>query len=386
VEPIYLDNAATTRVDFAVRAAMAAPLDEGFGNPSSRHPLGLAAARALEGARATVARAVGARPQGVVFTSGGTEANNLAVLGLARARARAGRHVLVGPTEHPSVRDPAAALADEGFEVETLHLDAHGMLDLEDLAAHLRKDTALVLQMLVNNEVGTIYPLARVARLVGAKAPGALLHVDAVQALGKLEVSLAELGAHSLAISAHKIHGPKGAGALVLAEGVRPRPLLHGGGQQQDLRPGTENVAGILGLACAAELATERLAETARSAAELRALLERELARVGGIEVLRPGGSEHCTDAIVALLLPGPPAPAAEVWMHHLEERGVFVSAGSACHAKKGGVSGTLAALGFDEQRARRVLRVSFARTTSPADVRAACDALAAVAGKLAPR
>ena len=390
METIYLDHAATTPLDPKVRAAMlphlGEGLDDGFGNPSSRHPIGLAAARALDGARTAVARALGARPKGVVFTSGGTEANNLAVIGLCRSRARHGRHVLVGPTEHPSVRDAARALESEGFEVETLRLDARGALDLDDLVTRLRPDTVLVAQMLVNNELGTVYPLERVARLVRANAPEARLHVDAVQALGKLEVSLAALGAHSLALSAHKVHGPKGAGALVLAEGVQPRPLLHGGGQEHGLRSGTENVAAIVGLGRAVELATERLAESGRVFRGLFALLERELAGVPGVELLDAGGPETSTGAIAALLLPGPPAPPAEVWMHHLERHGVLVSAGSACQARKAGISSALAALGLDEERARRVLRISFSRDTRAEYVHAACRALAAVAEELAPR
>ncbi len=385
MRPVYLDNAASTPIDPEVRAAMLPFLEEGFGNPSSRHGLGVRSARALEEARERVARATGARPENVVFTSGGTEANNLAVLGLARARARHGRHVLIGPTEHPCVRDPAQALQDEGFEVESLRLDRRGGLDLESLAERLRPETVLVAQMLVNNEFGTIYPVARLARAVRANAPQALVHVDAVQACGKVEVSLGELGAHSLAISAHKIHGPKGAGALVLADGVRPRPLVFGGDQERGLRSGTENVSGLVGLGRAAELASSRLRETTRSVAELRALLIAGLSRIGA-ELLEPGGDEGCAGAIAAVLLPGPPAPPAEAWMHHLEARGVYTSVGSACHARKGALSPALLALGLDEERARRVLRFSFARTTSLEELRGALDALESVAGELGAR
>lgn len=377
---IYLDNAATTPLAAEVRAAMEPFLAAAFGNPSSRHALGVNAARAVEDARRKVARLTGAEPEGVVFTSGGTEANNLAVLGLARARAKVGKHVLVGPTEHPCVRDAARALAGEGFEVETLRLDASGGLDLEHARTRLRADTVLVAQMLVNNEFGTIYPLPRLARLVRAHAPQALLHVDAVQAVGKVEVVLGELGAHSVALSAHKFHGPKGTGALVLAPGVRPRPLVFGGEQEHGLRSGTENVAGIVGLGVAAELVQRRLVEARAHFVARRAELARELARVPGAELLAPSGSEGIAPAICSVLLPGPPA---EVWQHHLEARGAFTSVGSACQAKKGGISPALLALGLDEQRAKQVLRVSFARETSAADVRAGMEALRAVAAEL---
>ncbi len=275
MDVVYLDHAATTPLAPEVREAMLPWLGASFGNPSSRHPMGLHAAAALEEARASVAQATGGRTANVLFTSGGTEANNLAVLGLARARRRRGRHVLVGPTEHPSVRDAALALVDEGFEVETMLLGPGGELDLEDLVARLRDETVLVLQMLVNNEFGSIYPIARVARLVRANAPNAVLHVDAVQGLGKLELSIGELGAHSLAISAHKLHGPKGAGALVLTEGVQPRPLVFGGGQERGLRSGTENVSGIVGLGRSVELASADVRGVHERLTDLRGLLRR---------------------------------------------------------------------------------------------------------------
>jgi len=198
-----------------------------------------------------------------------------------------------------------------------------------------------------------------------------------VQAIGKVPVSLAELGAHSLALSAHKFHGPKGAGALVLAKDVRPKPLVFGGDQEHGLRSGTENVAGIVGLGHAAELVERRLSEARASFTARRTDLERELARLHGAELLEPAGTEGLAPAICSLLLPGPPA---EVWQHHLEARGVFTSVGSACQAKKGGISPALIALGLDERRAKQVLRVSFARETSAADVRAGVDALCAVA------
>jgi cysteine desulfurase len=377
---VYLDHAATTPLAPEVRTAMAPYLDEHFGNPSSRHPVGQHAARALEEARASVARLAGADPEQVVFTSGGTEANNLAVLGLARARARDGRHVLVGPTEHPCVRDAALALVDEGFEVESLRLDAAGGLDLEHAVTRLRADTVLVAQMLVNNEFGTLYPLARLARLVRANAPRAALHVDAVQAIGKAEATLGELGAHSLALSAHKFHGPKGAGALVLAAGVRPRPLVFGGAQERGLRSGTENVAGIAGLGRAAELCLRAPGAAAARFAELRAALRAGLTGLAGARLVEPGGSEHVVPAIAAVLLPGPPA---EVWQHHLETRGVCTSVGSACQAKKGGISPALLALGLDQRAAKQVLRISFGRETHMEELAAGLAALHAVADEL---
>jgi len=373
--PIYLDNAATTPLAPEVRAAMRAFWHDEFGNPSSRHPLGVRAAEARDRARRQVARAVDCEPEHVVFTSGGTEANNLAVLGQARARAHghanAGRHVLVGPTEHPSVRAAAWALADEGFDVELGRLDADGALDVADFEAKLRSDTTLVAVMAANNEVGSIYPVRRIAQLVRARSPQARFHVDAVQGLGKLDLSIREIGADSLALSAHKIHGPKGTGAVVFARAPELRPLVFGGGQEGGRRSGTEDVGGIVGFGLAAELAERELATTSERASAAKEALRRGLAEIPGARLLEPGGA--CLPTIAAVLLPGVPA---EVRMHHLEARGVYVSAGSACNAGKADVSPVLAALGLDASEARRVLRFSFARTTTSDEVDEAVRAL----------
>ena len=377
---VYLDNAATTPIAADVKEAMLPFLEAEFANPSSRHVLGVRVAEAIGEARARVARAVGAKPENVLFTSGGTEANNLGVLGSARALRRHGRHVLVGPTEHPSVRASANALAEEGFEVEEVPL-TNGSIDLARLHEHVRPDTVLVAQMLVNNEFGTIYPVRRLARIVRAEAPNAAIHVDAVQALGKIDVSLGELSATSLSISAHKIHGPKGAGALVLSGEVTPRPLVFGGDQERGLRPGTESPAAIVGLGRAVELAAGARAEASARMTALREHLRVGLSDVPGARLLDPGGEEGVSPAIAAVLLPGPPA---EVWLHHLEARGVMSSVGSACHAKKTTVSPALLALGLGEEEARRVLRLSFSGDTAEASVDAALEALSAVREELA--
>ncbi len=381
MQPIYLDNAATTRLAPEVRAEMEPWLDAEFGNPSSRHPLGVRAAEALDRARERVGRALGARPAGVIFTAGGTEANNLAVLGFARGRRRHGRHVVVGPTEHPSVLEPALALREEGFEVERARLDETGRLDLDDLERRLRPDTVVVAQMLVNNEIGTLYPVAAVARIVRRAAPNAVLHVDAVQGAGKEVISLAELGADSVAVSAHKIHGPKGTGALAVRDGLAPpKPVIFGGGQERGVRSGTENVAGIVGLGVALELADARVDATVASMSAAHAELARAVESLPGARLLTPGDT---VPAICAVLLPGPPA---EVYLHHLETRGVMTSVGSACHAKDLAVSPALAAIGLGEREARQVLRFSFSRDTTVEEARAAGEALHEVARALEAR
>ena len=382
----YLDNAATTPLAAEVRAAMEPFLSVQFGNPSARHPMGVRASEALDQARERVARALGARASGVIFTSGATEANNLAVLGLARAAMRAGRHVLIGPCEHVSVRAPALELREEGFEVEELRLDGSGALDLDDCARRLRPDTVLVAQMLVSNEFGTVYPVRELSALVRRSSPRAVLHVDAVQALGRIDCALLELGADSVSLSAHKLHGPKGAGALVMARELPLKPLAFGGGQERGLRPGTEHVAGLVGLGVAVELAERLRSETCRSLARVFAAFEEGLQSVAGARLFSPGrAAGRAVDAIAGVLVPGAPA---EVWMHHLEARGVLVGTGSACQAAKKEVSPALLAAGLSPEEARRFLRFSFARTTTPQQARSAAEALAGVQramGALAP-
>lgn len=385
MQPIYLDNAATTPLDPRVRAEME-PFDaDVFANPSARHPAGVRAAEALDAARRRLARVFETRADGVVFTSGGTEANNLALHSATRIagsrRPRPNGHVLIGPTEHASVRAMAAALAEEGCEVETVPLTAAGELDLQAAEELLRADTLLVAQTLVQSEVGSVYPVARLARLVRARAPAALVHVDAVQAVGKLEVSLVELGADTLSVSAHKLHGPKGAGALVTRPGLPVHPLLVGGGQECGRRAGTQHVAGAVGLGAAVELAEAGREEAQAHARALRAALESVLAARTDVRPLAPGNAQVAS--ILALLLSEVPA---EVALHHLEERGVHVSAGSACQAAKRELNPTYSALGLDADEARRVLRFSTARDTTLDGARRAARALADVLDSLAAR
>ena len=371
MDTIYLDNAATTPLDDEVRAAMRPFLEEAWGNPSSLHRRGITAREAIDRARAQVARAVGARPEHVLFTSGGTEANNLALLGLVQGARRKSGSIWIGPTEHASVRASAEALSEEGpanagFELRRGRLDESGALDLEDLQRSLDQDTVLVAQILVSNEFGSIYPVARVASIVRARAPRALLHVDAIQALGKLPLSIAELGADSLSLSAHKVHGPLGVGALVLARELPLRPLLFGGGQERGQRSGTENLPGIVGFGCAAELAARRQVETLRRLRELRARLVAGLDRIEGLRCLVPGPQEQQQPGILSLLVPGAPA---EVWLHHLDARGVVVSVGSACQANKREISPVLLAAGLTPEAARRVLRLSLDATNSAQEI-----------------
>jgi cysteine desulfurase len=378
MQPVYLDHAATTPLLASAREALLPFLDSEFGNASSRHPLGTRAAAARERAREQVAAALLVEPRQVTFTSGGTEAANLAMLGLARASAARGRHVLVGATEHACVRACAVQLAREGFEVESVPLDSRGDVDLAAFAARVRTDTVLVAQMLVNNETGAIYPVSRMARVARTRAPHVRVAVDAVQAFGKLDCALSEFHADALFFSAHKIGGPKGAGALALAPHTPIEPLLHGSGQEHGLRPGTENVPAIVGFGAAAELAEQQRGELLARFKMLRARLVSRLSSLEGMRLLESPSAQQ--PSIVALLLRGAPA---EVTLHHLAQRGVFVSAGSACQARSRELSPGLKAIGLSDDEARRMLRISMASTTSEADIDVAAAAIVEVAREL---
>jgi cysteine desulfurase len=389
---VYLDNAASTRPAPEVLAATRAVEDAFFANPSSAHGLGAAAARAVEAARAEVAAALGAEPSEVVFTSGGTEANALGLLGAAHA-AR-GRHLVVSGIEHPAVARAAELLTSDGYEISVVPPTPAGIVRAADIVAATRADTAVVALMLVNNELGTIQPVAEVARALAAVSPegargrpggrGPHLHVDAVQAFGLLRVRPAALGADTLAISGHKVHGPKGIGALWIRAGARLTPLWDGGRQERGLRSGTENVAGSVGLGRAAALAVEAQEAGVPAAIErLRDRLEREILDAVSDTVV--GARPTVVDApraphISSLAFPGFPA---EPLLHALEARDVYASAGSACASRTRGPSTVLKAIGVDDRTA--VLRFSLARTTVPADIDAAIEALRGAIEEISP-
>jgi cysteine desulfurase len=376
---IYLDNAATTRADPAVVAAMTAVLTEEYGNPSSVHGLGVQAERRIAWARAELAALLGTSPAAVVFTSGGTEANNLALKGAARAYRQRGRHLITTAVEHSSVLEALRSLEAEGFTLTVLPVDGAGRVDPGALRRALRPDTVLVSVMAVNNEVGTVQPVAEVARIV-REARGRertpLLHVDAVQSFGRVTLPTADVDL--LTVSAHKVHGPKGVGALVVGAGVRLEPLLHGGDQQRALRPGTENVPGIVGFgAAAARLRQEGEAAVAHLQ-RLRDRLRERLRTIPGLVCNTPetGAAPH----ILSVRIPG---VRGETLVHRLEVEGIYVSTGSACHSRDPRPSHVLLAMGLSADEALSSIRISLARTTTMEEVDAAADALARAAAEL---
>jgi cysteine desulfurase len=369
---IYLDNAATTRADQRVVEAVVRCLREDYGNPSSLHRLGIAAERALATARGQVAAAVEASPDEIVFTSGGTEANGLAVLGAAGA-AR-GRHAVASAVEHPAVLGSLKLLEEQGWEVTLVPVDAEGLVDPAVFAAAVRSDTAVAALMLVQNEVGAIEPVAEVGALLRRAGARCVLHVDAVQGLGKLPLSVRDLHCDTLALSAHKVHGPKGTGALYVRKGVRLRPLIGGGSQERGVRPGTENVAGCAGFGVAAALAVAEMPTAApRMAAQRDRLVTRVLASLAGARLVGPppGARRACNSATRAF-----PRVPAEALLHALEARGVFVSSGSACASRQRGRSHVLRAIGLPDHL--ETIRVTLSRETTDPEVDTAAAAILA--------
>ena len=367
---IYLDNAASTRPAEEVVVAMSQAAREQFANPAAAHTAGAAASRALEAARTEVAQALDVEPEELVLTSGGTEADALGVLGAARA-AR-GRHLVVTAFEHPAVMRAVEALLAEGFTVDRVAPGPDGVVTAEAVVAAVRPDTAVVAVMLVQNELGTIQPVAEIARRLAPAARRPHLHVDAVQGFGLIRLRPRALGADTVALSAHKLHGPRGAGALWIRRGARLHPLWVGGGQEGGRRGGTENLPAAVGFGRAARLARQALdAGVGEAVAALRDRLEQ--AAVAAV----PGARQTVTGAaraphIASLAFPGLPA---EPLLHALEARGVLASAGSACASRVAGPSPALKSIGVGDRTG--VLRLSLSRETTAADVDGAVAALA---------
>jgi len=389
---VYLDNAATTRPVAEAVEAVRRAMEEGYGNPSSRHRLGLEAASVVDSARERVAAAVGARAGDIVFTGGGSEANNLALKGAAWAYARAGRHVVVSAVEHPSVLEAVRWLEDGmGLEVDLVPVERDGRVRAETVLGAVREDTLLVSLMHVNNEVGAVQPVAEVGLGLAARRPASgrrkglpLFHVDAVQSLGRLTVDVEAWKADLVSVSAHKAHGPKGVGALYVRPGVRLVPLVHGGGHEAGRRSGTENVPGIAGFGAAlAALAAAGTEEAAERMMGLRRLLIR-LVREGWPAVVVNGPEDPGAAAphIVSLSFPGVPG---EVLQHHLEESSVYVSTGSACSSHhRGRPSHVLEAMGCPPEVAGSAIRVSLSRFTTAEEIDRAARAMVEAVGRLA--
>ena len=361
---VYMDNAATTRAYPEVVQLMNKIMEEDYGNPSSLHMKGVEAEHYLKDAREIIAKSLKVNEKEIYFTSGGSESNNLAIVGSALANKRSGMHVITTMIEHPSVANPFAYLEELGFAVTYLPVDAYGCISLEDLQEAMCSDTILVSMMHVNNEIGAVEPIEEAARVIKQKNPNCLFHVDAIQSYGKFRIYPKRMGIDLLSVSGHKIHGPKGIGFIYIKNGTKIKPIIWGGNQQKGMRSGTENVPGIAGLGKAAELIYENHEE---KIAHIREIKEHFIKRV--MEEI-PDVKDNSGDAphVASISFLG---VRSEVLLHALEEREIYVSAGSACSSNKPEVSGTLKGIGLTKEYYESTLRFSFSifNTVEEADI-----------------
>ncbi len=371
----YLDNAATTPVRPEAAAAAVEAMTEGWGNPSARYMLGSQAAARLKMWREDIAAGLNCAPEEVAFTSCGTESDNWAILGAVELGRRKGRHIITTAIEHAAVLEPCRALERQGYEVTYLQPGREGSISPTDVEKALRPDTVLVSMMLVNNELGTVLPVARAAQAIRDAGCPALLHCDAVQGFLKVPFAPKELGVDLLSISGHKIHAPKGIGALYIRKGLKLPPMIRGGGQENGLRSGTEPTAQIAAFAAAVRAGRASLAEDLAHMAQLKEYAADRLTQiVPGLRVLTEGGTPH----ILPITLPG---YKSEVVVRFLGDRGICISSGSACH--KGKPSHVYGALKLSKREQDGALRVSFSYDTSRADVDALADGLKTAAEQL---
>jgi cysteine desulfurase len=374
---VYLDNSATTPVRPEVVEAMIPYFTEHAGNASSLHTTGQRAKRALEEARNTVARVLGADPKEIYFTSGGTESDNQAIIGVARAQAQRGHHLITSTIEHHAVLSLCHWLETQGHAVSYVPVDRQGLIDLHMLEQSLRPDTVLISVMLANNEVGTIQPLADIVRL--AHERDILVHTDAVQGVGKMPVRVEDLGVDLLSLTAHKFYGPKGIGVLYVRKGTPIEPLFYGGHQEQALRPGTQNIPGIVGLATALKLVTEELpTETARLAALRDRLQQGIQTQISDVQI-----NGHPTQRLPNILNVSFGGVEGESLLMSLDIKGIAVSTGSACSAGSSDPSHVLRAMGLERARADGSLRFSLGRTTTEEDIDYTVETLVEVVDRL---
>ena len=380
---IYLDNAATTRVYPSVCEKMVEVMSKDFGNPSSLHMKGFTAEQYVKEAKKTIASVLKVDVKEIVFTSGGTESNNMAIIGAAMANKRRGNHLITTSIEHASVYNPFIWLEEQGFEVTYLPVDQHGVVSLDALEKALRDDTILVSVMAVNNEIGTIQPLDEIGAMIKKKNPQILFHVDAIQGFGKIEIYPTRWQIDLLSVSGHKLHGPKGVGFLYIKDKVKVRPLILGGGQQKDMRSGTENVPGIAGLGEAVRCVFENFSEKQNRLYELRDMFVSALEEMEGVKI---NGFAHRVSDINLHQGPAPHVVSAsfeniraEVLLHALEERGIYVSSGSACSSNHPAISGTLQAIGTEKKYLDATIRFSLCYDTTEEELKECLEVLGAL-------
>lgn len=371
----YFDNSATTRCYPEVAEIVVKTMTEDFGNPSAMHLKGVEAEKYVREAAQTLAKILKVNEKEIIFTSGGTESNNLALFGGADANKRSGNHIITTSVEHAAVGQPAERLEQMGYEVTIVPVDHRGVVQLEALEKALRPDTILVSTMYVNNEVGAVMPVEEIAKLVHEKSPKALYHVDAIQAFGKYRIYPQKAGIDMLSVSSHKIHGPKGVGFLYINEKARIQPQILGGGQQAGMRSGTDNVPGIAGLGVAAKMVYTDFDEKIEHMYQLKERLAEGFlklpdVRLNGMEI-REGAPQILSASFLGV--------RSEVLLHTLEEKGIYVSAGSACSSHKRKAAGTLSAMGMEAAQRESTLRFSFSEENTFEEVDYALEVIGQV-------
>lgn len=369
---VYLDNSATTRCFDEVAQLMMQVMCRDYGNPSSMHHKGVEAEHYLRYARETLAGILKVNEKEIIFTSGGTEADNIAIIGTAMANHRRGRHLITTQIEHPAVIQTMRYLEDQGFRVTYLPVDGQGRIRMEDLQKAICKETILVSIMHTNNEIGTLEPIAEAGELIKRINPMTAFHVDAVQGFGKFRIYPSRMKIDLLSVSAHKIHGPKGVGFLYKNDKIKVSPIIYGGGQQKGMRSGTENVPGIAGLARASELVYKNLDEDMDRLYALREMFIRGVSQIDDVKVNGCMGAESASH-IVSLSVRG---VRSEVLLHALEDRDIYVSAGSACSSNKPQPSATLKAIGIEKELLESTIRFSFSVFTTKEEIEYTLQAL----------
>ena len=360
---VYLDNSSTTRAYKECAEVVADVMYNSFGNPSSLHRKGIEAEKIVKTAREQVAETIKAAPGEIYFTSGGTESDNLAILGACRASR--GKHIISTNIEHPAVLNTLQHLEKRGYSVDLIPVSKKGIVDVERLARMIRKDTALVTCMYVNNEIGTVEPVDVIGRVIKKENPNTLYHIDAVQAYGKIPFSAGKTGADFISLSSHKIHGPKGVGALYVKNKTKLAPILFGGGQQDNVRPGTENVPGIAGFGLAAQMSYDRITEKAERMSYLKnRLRDGILSNLDNVVVNTPydSAAPHILNISFGYV-------KSEVLLHSLEAEGIYVSSGSACSSHKKGPSYVLTAIGAEPKMIDGSIRFSLSEFTTAEEI-----------------
>ena len=375
VTEVYLDNSATTRCSERAKDLMVKLLMEDYGNPSSLHMKGVEAENYIKEAKKKIAKTLKAEEKEILFTSGGTESNNMALIGTALANRRAGNHIITTSIEHASVSATVAYLEELGFRVTYLGVDENGIISLDELRDAVCEDTILVSMMMVNNEIGAVEPIEEAVKVIREKNPKTLIHVDAIQAYGKYRIFPKKMGIDLLSVSGHKIHAPKGTGFLYIKDKTKIKPLIYGGGQQKGLRSGTENVPGVAALGAAAEEIYEDFDAKIDHMYELKTRFIEGVQNIEGVTVNGKTGRDSAPQ-IVSVSIDG---VRSEVMLHTLEDKKIYVSAGSACSSNKPSVSHTLTSIGLKKNLLDSTIRFSFSVHTTEEEIDYAISVMADV-------